>query len=221
MAVDKTTSTEEFALQPTHLVRTTGTQADQLENLPDADLVYRPHYLNEHDAEKLKSELTAYPGWEQLRLRIFGRNQRSPRLTAWFGDASYAYSGIVHPPRPWPTALALLRERLATDLGCDFNGVLANLYRDGADGMGWHSDDEPELGQSPTIASVSLGGPRRFRLRHRTRRDLRTVDLALENGSLLVMKGATQQHWKHCIPKTRRPVALRVNLTFRSPYDGR
>jgi alkylated DNA repair dioxygenase AlkB len=92
--------------------------------------------------------------------------------------------------------------------------VLLNLYRDGRDGMGWHADDEPELGRNPVIASVSLGAERRFCLRHRRRRDLK-IDLPLPHGSLLCMSGATQHHWLHALPKTRRPAGERINLTLR------
>jgi alkylated DNA repair dioxygenase AlkB len=98
--------------------------------------------------------------------------------------------------------------------GAEFNAVLLNLYRDGRDGMGWHADDEPELGRNPVIASVSLGATRRFCLRHRRRRDLK-LDLPLPHGSLLLMAGATQHHWLHALPKTQRPVGERINLTFR------
>ena len=107
-----------------------------------------------------------------------------------------------------------MRERVTTLAGAHFNAVLLNLYRDGRDGMGWHADDEPELGQDPVIASVSLGATRRFCLRHRRRKDLR-LDVPLTHGSLLLMSGATQHHWVHALPKTATPVAERINLTFR------
>jgi alkylated DNA repair dioxygenase AlkB len=109
---------------------------------------------------------------------------------------------------------------VACELGLTFDSVLANRYRDGRDSMGWHSDDEKELGPDPVIASVSLGAGRRFRLRHRSRPDLATLDLVLEHGSLLVMQGATQHHWKHCLPRTARPVGERINLTFRRVLRG-
>jgi alkylated DNA repair dioxygenase AlkB len=124
------------------------------------------------------------------------------------------YSGTPHQPLPWTPALELVRERVLGLTGCAFNSVLLNLYRDGRDGMGWHSDDEPELGRDPVIASVSLGAPRRFCLRHRRRKDQR-LDVSLGPGSLLLMAGATQHHWVHAVPKTALPVGPRVNLTFR------
>src|SRR5690606_30273743 len=117
--------------------------------------------------------------------------------------------------RPWSAALSDLRDRLERELGTGFNSVLANLYRDGRDAMGWHSDDEPELGPAPVIASVSLGATRRFVLKHRRKPD-RKLALELPAGSLLVMAGATQRNYRHALPRTARPVGGRINLTFRS-----
>ena len=154
---------------------------------------------------------------------MFGREVDTPRLTAWYGDpgVSYAYSGAVHDARPWPPEVARLRDRLHDELGVRFNGVLGNLYRDGRDAMGWHSDDERELGPRPVIASVSLGAARRFRLRHRTSADAPSLDLPLQHGSLLVMRGDTQRCWRHCVPRTARTCSARVNLTFRRIVPAR
>jgi alkylated DNA repair dioxygenase AlkB len=152
--------------------------------------------------------------WRQDEARIMGRTVALPRLTAWYGDAGYRYSGIDNPPRPWlPLLLELkgIAERLAE---ARFNSVLLNLYRDGRDGMGWHSDDERPLGAEPVIASLSFGATRRFRLKHKTRPDL-VLALDLPPGSCLIMAGTLQHHWRHALPKTARPVGPRVNLTFR------
>ena len=185
--------------------------------IPDGELVYLPGFVPRTAADRLLAELLALPDWQQLRLRLFGREVDAPRLTAWYGDpgARYGYSGIVHEPRPWPLVLAALRARLRDELALDLNGVLANQYRDGRDSMGWHSDDEPELGPRPVVASVSLGAERRFRLRHRTRKELAPLDLTLEHGSLLVMRGETQHQWEHSLPRSARCREARVNLTFR------
>jgi len=162
--------------------------------------------------EQLRREID----WQQEEILIFGQRRPVPRLVAWHGDAGahYSYSGTDHRPAPWTPLLCELRARVADLAGTDFNAVLLNRYRDGADGMGWHADDEPELGRNPVIASVSLGATRRFVLRHRRRRELR-LDLPLPHGSVLVMSGATQHHWRHALPKSRRPVGERINLTFR------
>jgi alkylated DNA repair dioxygenase AlkB len=185
--------------------------------LEDAELAYAPAWLAAAEADALLAALLAQVPWEVHRIRLFGREHASPRLSCWIGDpeAVYRYSGTRFRPHPWPPALAGLRARLRGQLGEPFNSVLANRYRDGADAMGWHSDDEPELGPAPVIASLSLGATRRFVLRHRQRRE-RKLALELAHGSLLVMRGATQRHWQHALPRTARPVGERVNLTFRT-----
>lgn len=136
-----------------------------------------------------------------------------PRLSAWQGDATYAYSGLTLHPAPWTPQVEAVRRRIEAAAGDAFNSVLANLYRNGADRLGWHADDEPELGPAPVIASASFGAPRRFLLR--PKRGGASVPIVLEPGSLLVMRGPTQRHWLHSIPPTRRPVGPRINLTFR------
>ena len=191
--------------------------------LPDGLLYHLPQFLAPDAASVLLGQLTTSLDWQQHRLKLFGRERLTPRLCAWYGDAGarYGYSGQALEPLPWAAPLAALRPRLEAALGFTFNSVLANLYRDGADSMGWHSDDEASLGPRPVIASLSLGATRRFVLRHRRRRELQTVALALEHGSLLVMAGATQRHWHHAVPKTRRPVGARINLTFRRVTGAR
>ena len=189
--------------------------------LPDAALHYRADWLPAADADALFAVLTATIPWERHRLRLFGREIDAPRLSCWIGDlgAAYTYSHVRFAPRPWPPALATLRARL--EIACDarFNSVLANLYLDGRDSMGWHSDDEPELGADPVIASISLGGVRRFRLRARSGGAGLTLELA--HGSLLLMAGATQRLYRHDLPKTRAAVAPRINLTFRYVHGAR
>jgi alkylated DNA repair dioxygenase AlkB len=184
--------------------------------LEDADVRFWPAAFGIAEASELLDRLLTEIDWQQEQVLIFGQRRPVPRLVAWHGDpgANYTYSGTPHQPLPWTPALALIRERVLGLTGCAFNSVLLNLYRDGRDGMGWHSDDEPELGRDPVIASVSFGAPRRFCLRHRRRKDQR-LDVSLGNGSLLLMAGTTQHHWVHAVPKTAIPVGQRVNLTFR------
>lgn len=191
--------------------------------LPDGLLYHLPQFLAPDEASVLLGQLTTSLEWQQHRLKLFGRECLTPRLCAWYGDADarYGYSGQALEPLPWTDALAALQARLETALGIAFNSVLANLYRDGADSMGWHSDDEVSLGPQPVIASLSLGATRRFLLRHRCRRDLKTLDLVLEHGSLLIMAADTQCHWRHAVPKTRQPVMPRINLTFRRVTGAR
>jgi alkylated DNA repair dioxygenase AlkB len=190
--------------------------------LPDADVALWPHWLAPVEADALFAELRQAVAWETHRIRLFGRELDTPRLSCWIGDpgASYTYSSTRFEPRPWPAALAALRGRLERACAARFNSVLANLYRDGDDAMGWHSDDEPELGAQPVIASLSLGAERRFRFRRRRARGepVRpgdTSELPLPHGSLLRMAGATQRLYRHDLPRVRGLDAPRINLTFR------
>ena len=188
--------------------------------LPQADLLFDPNFLPESEASTLRAQLTAEVAWEQRAIRMFGRELPQPRLTAWHGDpaARYTYSGLTWEPRPWTPALLDLRQRVAAATGARFNSVLLNYYRDGRDSMGWHADDEPELGPSPVIASLSLGATRRFRLRPiglKAGALAQPLGLDLPNGSLLLMRGPTQHCWQHALPKTARPTGPRLNLTFR------
>jgi alkylated DNA repair dioxygenase AlkB len=151
-------------------------------------------------------------------IRLAGRDVLSPRLVSWHGDphASYRYSGRTFTPNPWTPELLIVKERVDTVVGLRFNSVLVNYYRDGRDSMGEHTDDEPELGPEPDnimIASVSLGGRRRFLLRHK--RSQIAHAFWLGDGNLLVMGGTTQRHYKHRVPRTTMPVGSRMNLTFR------
>jgi alkylated DNA repair dioxygenase AlkB len=190
--------------------------------LRDGELGWYAEAFAPGEAARLFAELRETLPWHQEQLVIFGRERAVPRLVSWHGDpaARYAYSGVLHEPAPWTPALECVRTRAQQLAKRTFNSVLANLYRDGRDGMGWHSDDERELGPDPVIASVSFGATRRFRLRHRRERSL-THALELTDGSVLVMAGATQHHWQHSISKTARPVGPRINLTFRQIAETR
>ena len=147
---------------------------------------------------------------------MFGKWLDIPRRHAWYGDidASYAWSGQRAEPLAWDAHLQTLRERLQQQTAQAFNGVLANLYRDGQDCMHWHSDDEKELGSEPLIAAISLGAERRFALRHK-HRQFPTHRLQLAHGSLLLMGGKCPQHWQHVLPRSTRVDQPRISLTFR------
>jgi len=186
--------------------------------LPDGEILFVPRFLPKSRADAYFERLADAVDWEQHEIRIGGRIVASPRLSAWYGDpgASYSYSGLSLEPRPWLPVIRELKVQVEKAIGGLFNSVLLNFYRDGGDSMGWHSDDEPELGERPVIASISLGATRRFRLRHKKRADIEPVVVGLEHGSLLIMKGETQRFWKHQLPKSKRVSESRVNLTFRS-----
>lgn len=184
--------------------------------LPDAELALWPHWLSVSVADQWLAQLTEQTPWQQPQVRIYGRYVVVPRLVAWYGDAeaSYRYSGLTHQPLPWTPLLAQIREQVEQAAGQSLNGVLLNYYRDGQDSMGWHSDDEAELGANPLIASLNLGGTRRFDLRRKGQSRIEH-SLDLQHGSLLVMRGATQHHWQHQVARTRASCAPRLNLTFR------
>lgn len=194
--------------------------------LAGADLLYDPHWLAAKTADKLfaalRDPVQAGIDWEVHRLKLFGREVESPRLSRWIGDpgASYRYSGVRFEPASWPRALNAIRKAVSAASGEDFNSVLANLYRDGNDTMGWHSDDEPELGAQPIIASLSLGASRRFVLKSRAKGGDK-LELELPHGSLLVMRGETQKNYRHSLPRTKRATGERMNLTFRRIYGAK
>ncbi|UJR86359.1 alpha-ketoglutarate-dependent dioxygenase AlkB family protein [Sandaracinus amylolyticus] len=176
----------------------------------------------EHDA--LATRIVESSPLRAEALRIGARDVLTPRRTAWHGDPGrvYSYSGRTFEPSPWTAPLAEIRDRVEELTGVRFDSVLVNEYRDGRDSLGWHADDEPELGphapDDVLIASISLGAPRRFLLRHRRRGETR--ELPLGRGDLLVMGGTTQQRWQHSVPKTAKPVGARVSLTFRLIEPG-
>lgn len=177
----------------------------------------------DRDYAHLLASLVADSAWRQEEITVYGKAYRQPRLSAWYGDLGYSYSGIRLEPEPWTPTLRAIRQRVENLVGQGFNSVLLNYYRDHNDRMGMHSDDEIELGPQPLIASLSLGETRSFVLRHKTRKDLPGIKLALPSGSLLLMSGDLQRHWRHGINAQRQACGARVNLTFRRiiPQPGR
>jgi alkylated DNA repair dioxygenase AlkB len=184
---------------------------------PDADILYLSSMNLRSPPETLLRTLIDTVPWRAENIVLWGKKYPQPRLIAWYGDRAqtYTYSGIHLDPLPWTDLLSSIRKDVQNATGAQFNSVLLNYYRDQNDSMGFHSDDEAELGPHPTIASLSLGDQRTFILKHKTRKDLKTVKLPLQSGSLLLMQGDTQRNWKHGIAKERRPCGPRVNLTFR------
>jgi len=163
------------------------------------------------------ARLTAEIPWRQESITLFGRTCLQPRLLCWMGDpgCTYSYSGKRYEPQPWHPLVTDLRKRAENLAEAQFNSVLLNYYRDGQDSMGWHADDEPELGERPVIASLSFGAERIMHFRHRHDRTVPTERIPLPDTSLLIMRGDTQANWKHALPKTRKVIGPRVNLTFR------
>lgn len=182
----------------------------------DGELQYLPGWLSPQLATKLFNVLHHKLIWRQEQIQVYGKWHTSPRMQAWYGDeeAAYQYSGVMMDPIPWPSELRQLKEACESFCQTRFNSALANLYRDGDDCMGFHSDDEKELGPEPVIASVTLGDARNFDLVHK--HQPYKLRLALPAGSILVMRGKTQQNWQHGIARTKQSVSARINLTFRA-----
>lgn len=186
-------------------------------NLPDANISYFPHFLEPEIANSAFDVLFDELEWRQHIVKIFGKLLPQPRLTALYGinDQPYTYSNLTLKPLKFPRELLEIHQKLKDLTKINFTHCLANLYRDGSDSMGWHADDEKELGENPVIASVSLGAARRFQLKHKFDPTLK-YQLELEHGSLLLMAGTTQHFWKHQLPKTKKLISPRINLTFRT-----
>ena len=184
--------------------------------LPDATMAYYPNFFGLDEADKLFETLNKETSWQQDDIKIFGKIYPQPRLTALYGNdqLTYTYSGLTMHPKPFSPTLLSIKEKIENEVGVFFNTVLLNLYRDGNDSNSWHSDDEKELGTNPIIASVSFGAKRCFQLKHKRDKKLK-YKLFLNHGSLLLMSGETQHHWKHQLPKTNKVTAPRINLTFR------
>ena len=193
-----------------------GTEAEAL-SLPGADLTLLRQPGLGMPAPELLARLLADTPWRQESITLYGKTHLQPRLLAWVGDpdAPYRYSGKTYQPLPWTGLLQGLRSQVEALAGASFNSVLLNYYRNQRDSMGLHADDEPELGQQPVIASLSLGEERVLYFRHKRDRDQRGLDLSLPSGSVLVMRGDTQSNWKHGLRKLTRQCGPRVNLTVR------
>lgn len=190
---------------------------EMLQDVPNAEICHISNFLSAKECEELYQTFLSKSNWRQDQITLFGKTHKVPRLTAFYGEkkAIYTYSGIEMKAHSWFDELLQLKQKVDVECESKFTSCLLNLYQSGQDSNGWHQDNEKELGPNPEIASVSLGGTRLFKLKHITRKDLQTITIPLEAGSLLLMKGETQHYWKHCIPKTKKPVSPRINLTFR------
>lgn len=178
----------------------------------EGELLYYPNFVSNDFFEKIKNETL----WKQEGMKIYGKEVLFPRLTAWYAEEgkTYKYSGLVNIPQGFSDNLLLLKNLVEQKTGIKFNSALLNYYRNGNDSMGWHADDEPELGKNPVIASLNLGAARKFQVKHKTQKNtLRNI--MLEGGSLLMMQGEMQHHWLHQVPKVKE-AGERINITFRN-----
>lgn len=212
-------------------------------SVPDGRLYYAPHFFDTQTSDEILANLLACDGldalthdwqneaninhmpfsnirWHQDTIKMFGKSHQLPRVSAWYGDDDkpYTYSGINLTPNPWNALLIRLRQALVPVCKCQFNSVLLNWYRSGADHISWHTDAEPELGKNPLIASINFGATRRFLLRRQDEHKQK-LEIPLNHGSVLVMAGALQHHWQHSVPKQKKITQSRVNLTFRNIHS--
>lgn len=182
----------------------------------NGEYIYQLDYFNKIVAKNLMSDLENSITWRQEKLKMFGKEIYFPRLMAFYGDQniSYSFSRNTYNALPWTDSLIKIKSKLESDFNIPFNSVLLNMYRSGKDSMDWHQDNEKELGENPIIASVNFGASRKFELRNIDSRE--KIIFELGHGALLLMKGKTQHYWQHRVPKTKREVSVRINLTFRN-----
>lgn len=195
------------------------TNIPQVIPVKDGKLICFNGFINETASAILIDKLRKEIIWKQETLKIFGRQYLTPRLTAWYGDAgmTYSYSGLKFHPEDWSPSLQEVKQQIEQKIQYTFNSVLLNWYRNGNDSMGWHADDEKELGKNPVIASLSLGQARFLQFRRKdNHKD--SFKILLENGSLLIMSETLQHHWQHALPKSNKPMGERMNLTFRTIF---
>lgn len=185
--------------------------------LKDSNVLYLEQFYNSETSNFLFNTLRKEIQWQQDNIKLFGKTYKQPRLTALYAENEkpYSYSNITMYPKAFFKELEQVKSDIEEKIAHKFTTCLANLYRTGNDSNGWHSDNEKELGHNPVIASLSLGATRSFQLKHKTDSSQR-FNVELPSGSLLIMKGTTQEFWKHQIPKTKKHVGERINLTFRT-----
>lgn len=183
--------------------------------LLNGSFIYVDNFFNSEESNDYFQFFIDNILWKQESMNMYGKQIKFPRLTAWYGnvDKKYSFSGITLQPNPWNDKLLKIKNRIEKVALVSFNSVLLNLYRDGNDSISWHTDAEPELGKNPVIASVNFGETRKFQLRHILNKQI--IDVDLNHGSLLLMKGELQHYWQHQVPKTKKPKKVRINLTFR------
>lgn len=181
----------------------------------DGRVEYVPAVFDIKTSNRLFDSLLNSLDWQPDQLFMFGKKITTERKVAWVGDenCSYTYSGVKKNPQPWTEELLLIKDKIEKLVSYKFNSCLLNLYHNGNEGMGWHSDDELELDENAPIVSISLGAIRKFAFKHKLNKT--THSIFLENGSALLMHPPTQKFWNHSLLKTKRPVNPRINLTFR------
>lgn len=186
-----------------------------LNKIRDGEYLFYPLFFSKSESDKFLDALSQGIHWRQESMNMYGKQVAFPRLTAWYGDNNkpYKFSGITLNPFPWTDELLAIKSKIEPICKVEFNSVLLNRYRNGNDSISWHTDAEPELGKNPTIASVNFGATRTFQLRHIVTKE--KLEIELNHGSLLIMQGELQHFWQHQVPKTKKIIGERINLTFR------
>ncbi|MGQ1787989.1 alpha-ketoglutarate-dependent dioxygenase AlkB family protein [Saccharicrinis sp. GN24d3] len=184
-------------------------------NITNGEYLYVPIFFGMDEANRHFKSLLNDIEWKQEFMNMYGKKLPFPRLTSWYGDNDkpYSFSGITLAPMQWNETLLEIKRKIEPKAETRFNSVLLNRYRNGNDSISWHTDAEKELGTNPIIASVNFGATRKFQLRHRETKE--KIELGLSHGSLLIMAGELQHYWQHQVPKTKKEVKERINLTFR------
>ena len=191
------------------------TSVNKIIKVPNGEYIYIPFFINKSKSDFYLNTLLHEIEWKQEKMNMYGKSIMFPRLTAWYGDSDkpYTFSGITLTPKIWTDELLDIKNAIELQTSVSFNSVLLNLYRNGSDSISWHTDAEKELGKNPIIASVNFGEPRKFQLRHIQTKQ--KIEIKLEHGSLLIMQGELQHFWQHQIPKTKKQIEKRINLTYR------
>lgn len=184
-----------------------GNRGTKTFELPDADVMLIDNFFSKEESDYYYTTLLDQTSWRTYEMPMYEKVVAAPRLVSWFEDSIPAIS--LTPD------LCAIRQRVETETRIKFNAVLLNLYRDGNDGVSWHSDKTATVNKNMIIASVTFGETRLFRLRHKFRKELQQVEIPLYHGSFLLMAGTTNSYWEHQVPKTARKVLPRINLTFR------
>jgi len=186
-----------------------------LTKIENGEYLFYPNFFSKAESDLYLQNLKENIDWKQESMNMYGKQVNFPRLTAWYGDNDkpYSFSGITLQPNFWTKELLQIKDKIESLSNVQFNSVLLNRYRSGNDSISWHTDAEKELGENPVIASVNFGATRRFQLRHIETKE--KIEIELTHGSLLIMQGELQHFWQHQVPKTKKAVNERINLTFR------
>jgi len=192
---------------------TPGLRGKKIFDIPDSELILIDNFFTKEESDAFYERILRKTKWREYEMEIYDKTYTVPRMIAWYEDKDNEGADPKGPD--WTYELLKIRGRVEKETQLDFNAVLLNLYRDGNDGVGWHSDREDTTGPNPIIASVTFGETRMFKLRHKFRKEIPPIEIPLHHGSFLLMSGTTNSFWQHQVPKTARDVLPRINLTFR------